>query len=240
MNAPNKNSKILDRIRKLLALANDDANANESQAAFLIAQRLMVEHNISVEQAQQEKPDAKADPVEVIKEAVFQAGRVEDWRKTLGVAISENFRCKISTQTGDAGAIFFWGHPNDVELAKAMYIMASMVAEKAADKFAKNYPNGKRREIKTAFRVGFATGLRDKFRKQREDNNWGLVVCAPAAVEEHFALATSTGFTKKSIGKGKRYHNGAFNAGEEEGENFARRNDTSEKPRTILRPKLLN
>ncbi|RKJ45999.1 DUF2786 domain-containing protein, partial [Butyricicoccus sp. 1XD8-22] len=41
-----RNDSIIKKIRGLLAIANDEKNDEESQTAFILAQKLMIKHNI--------------------------------------------------------------------------------------------------------------------------------------------------------------------------------------------------
>lgn len=42
----NKNEKIIKKIKGLLAIARDERNDEESQSAFVLAQRLMIQYSI--------------------------------------------------------------------------------------------------------------------------------------------------------------------------------------------------
>ncbi len=42
-----RNESIIKKIRGLLAIANDNKSDEESQSAFLLAQKLMIKHDIS-------------------------------------------------------------------------------------------------------------------------------------------------------------------------------------------------
>ncbi|QAW06651.1 DUF2786 domain-containing protein (plasmid) [Bacillus subtilis] len=43
-----RNEAIIKKVKGLLAIANDNKNDEESQSAFLLAQKLMIKHDISV------------------------------------------------------------------------------------------------------------------------------------------------------------------------------------------------
>ena len=52
--------QVIEKIKKLLALANDNCNDNEAQAALLMAQKLMAKHNVHVEVSDMEETVAYA------------------------------------------------------------------------------------------------------------------------------------------------------------------------------------
>lgn len=80
-------SKIVERIRKLLALADDKgATEAEAVAAVMMAQRLMAENDVADWElhSMDEQPIATAESEPVRRR----------WRWTLADAISSNFRCR--------------------------------------------------------------------------------------------------------------------------------------------------
>lgn len=49
------NNSILKKVKRLLAIANDAGNDNESQRALLMTQRLMLKHDIGMKDLNEEK-----------------------------------------------------------------------------------------------------------------------------------------------------------------------------------------
>lgn len=87
---------IHERIRRLLALANDPANPNEAAAAAAAAQKLMFKHSISAEQLEiQEEELVTCEAYRV------QGKQVQYWRHILitGVARSNDCRAYRSGNT---------------------------------------------------------------------------------------------------------------------------------------------
>jgi hypothetical protein len=85
-NIENKDSKIMDKIRKLLSLGENNKNENEAQAAILKAQELMAEHGINAVTTEDQK-------ISYAEEYCEHRGNRE-FRKRLSSVIAVNFRCK--------------------------------------------------------------------------------------------------------------------------------------------------
>lgn len=75
--------RVLERVHKLLALAQSD-NRHEAEAAAAAAQRLMLRHNI-------EAPGAGAQREYTYRHLGRITGRVSEWERRLGNILSEHF-----------------------------------------------------------------------------------------------------------------------------------------------------
>lgn len=215
MNTVTDKSPIIERIQKLLALSGNNSSVNEAQAALLMAQKLLVRHNLDMADVGSIRP-----PVENIDEKlIYSSGRAENWRVILASVIAANFRCKVYTSRIGITQIFFVGHSTDISIAVNVYHTASLMAEAGAEKFAANYPTGSRRRIGTDFKSGFVVGLRAQFEKQKNDNGWGLILATPKDVENKLMQITK-GNKGASRGLQARSHD-AFHEGKRKGESFA-------------------
>ena len=79
--------KIVEKIKKLLALADKAQNTNEheAQAALLKAQKLMAEYGVSVE--------GNTEEAHTYKFVVCNTPGDKGFRSHLAVTIGDNFRC---------------------------------------------------------------------------------------------------------------------------------------------------
>lgn len=84
--------KILNKIKNLLDLANNNPNENEAIAAALKAQELMAKYNIELDQL-----DDKKETREIVEEIYHQSDKHEmrKWKIGLADIIAQNFRCKV-------------------------------------------------------------------------------------------------------------------------------------------------
>lgn len=227
--------KILDRIRKLLALAGRNENENEAQAALIQAQAMMARHGIT------HVPEAgQAPAVEKVEQGIaVRAGRLENWRVKLGMVIADNFRCRLILQSAYRDTrVLFIGNESDLAIATAVYQAAEQMAVKQCEAYLASRPQdiGRRRKLGTDWKTGFAAGLWAKFQKQKEDNNWGLVLAIPVQVDQYMEKAFPK--TKDvSVGLARRPDTEAFERGHEKGQEFGSGHGESRKERG---PKLLN
>lgn len=83
-------NKILSKVQNLLELAYDAPNDEEGQTALLMAQKLMVKHNLSISDIKTYQQNDN------IGETVGHwEYRMVWWKETLAAILGENFRCKI-------------------------------------------------------------------------------------------------------------------------------------------------
>lgn len=185
-----ENQKVIDKIKKLLALSENNPSEQEAESAMLTAQRLMAEHGIVIDDVKQ----AVVGESEVISGHTEFMARMPWWHRALVKVIAPNFKCDYTIHSLRkngrlAGrAARFFGHPEDVEICKTVYCYAVRQAGWLADVYAREY---KRRSnvssvngIKNDFLNGFICGIRDKFKEQIEKNGWGLIVVCDEAVRQ--------------------------------------------------------
>ena len=124
--------KILNKIKNLLDLANNNPNENEAIAAALKAQELMAKYNIELDQL-----DNKEETREIVKEVYHQSGKHEmkKWKIGLAGIIVENFRCKMYSI--DKQDIVFYGYKDDAKIALQVFTYLYEIG----NKFAMRYYN---------------------------------------------------------------------------------------------------
>jgi len=101
--------KIIDKVRKLLALARDKgASENEAATALAMAQKLIIEHDI--------KNVEEAVTVHAIRGQWMGVKLGDKWHKFLAHAVAELFNCRfVSNGVGD---IQFVGKPENIEVCE--------------------------------------------------------------------------------------------------------------------------
>lgn len=83
--------KIIRKIQDLMKLAQDNPNDEEGQTALLMAQRLLLKYNSSMETVQDRSNKDK----DVIKESMTEkVSRMPWWKMKLHAILATNFRCK--------------------------------------------------------------------------------------------------------------------------------------------------
>ena len=199
-----KNEKIIKKVQGLLAIARDNKNDEESQSAFILAQKLMMKHSLS---------DMDVEDYEVVRErekmnyvAVTSKKRLYWWEKTLARIISKNFRTKnYYYGYGHKNEIRFFGYGSDLELAKEMYILAYDAIlqhsktyiddwyEKHIEEFLGYRERYVTNSIKTSYLNGFLSGLDYRFEEQVTilKEEYSLMVLIPEEVESEFNSMSS-------------------------------------------------
>lgn len=178
------NSEIISKIQKVLALASNNPSAEEGQNAMLMAQKMMIENNISMSDVTISEIKTK----EVLTQTVEQTKMSSWWHLNLAAIISDNFKCFNYTSRNKYEGITnikFVGLKNDVETAKSVYLYAIEVVSYNSRKYVStNKTRISTKGMKNEYIFGFLQGLKDKFAEQIKNNNWGLVVVKDPAVDD--------------------------------------------------------
>lgn len=186
------NKQIINRIKKLLNLAEDKANMEESHSAFLMAQKLMVKYGVNPSEITEDE-----EVREVLRASGTQYKRLYWWERELSHIVAKNFRCKnyinSKREFGKVQVqrkIMFMGTKEDIELANAMYKLVINAILFYSNRYSKNhYVSGVRGytvQLKNDYMNGFIAGLEEKFEEQISNQEWGLVLVVPKEVEEEY------------------------------------------------------
>jgi hypothetical protein len=200
------------KIRKLLILSKDSgATEGESQAAALMAQKLMLKYDLSENEVMAQDVSDEARSFMRKKEAYTKPAteymRILLWHERLAVIIAENFRCHTYFQwwkgnrNENKGAstrrIVFLGLREDTDLAVEVFEFIWKAIEYCAEDYLEDRPDVKGREkqgVRNDYIFGYLNGLNDKFKAQVEENGYQLVLVKDALVEAEFGklkLSTS-------------------------------------------------
>lgn len=179
-------ARIIARIEKLMAIANDKSDA-EADAALLLAQRLMAEYHLS------EVEINANDKEEVITTKTDIGYKDNGWKRYLAGVIARNFRCATYYNTATRGLhgqiIIFLGEESDARLAQQTYHFAIENGEYRYNDFRKNFFTC--HDAKITFLTSYARGINSKFEEQKAANQqWGLVLVQPASVKEAYSKIT--------------------------------------------------
>jgi hypothetical protein len=194
------NDKLINKIKKILNLANNNSNEHEAKLALLRAQKIMIENKLTMDDID---INAKEDKIKVTdNNATDFSGKTVWWVKRLSSVIASNFRCMsyIERTTGKT-RLRFIGTETDVFTAIQTFKFAKSEIEILSKKYiSKLYRQGiPRKGKRNRFIEGFITGLNYAFQKQVKDNKWELAVVTPPEVNE-FIDKNYNFITKKSTG----------------------------------------
>jgi len=172
--------KILNKIKNLLDLANNNPNENEAIAAALKAQELMAKYNIELDQLEDKKETR-----EIVREVYRQSGKHEmsKWRLGLAYIIAKNFRCKTYF-IGRQNDVVFYGFKEDAKIALQVFTFLY----ETGNKFAVRYWNKCKKEgketrgVMNTYLVGFRDGVAEVLEKQCT----ALMIVTPKEVTESY------------------------------------------------------
>jgi len=162
--------KTIDQIKKLLALANcPGATAGEIQAAMGRVAHLAEKNNISdveIEKASRQNGTEgvriSVNPKDMVDEVAFTASSMGRWDKWLGTAVQESCdaRCYIGwDRTVAKTAIRFYGLPQDVAVAKELFLFARSAISRAARQWKRDQLAQVSAAATREFKDGFCYGL---------------------------------------------------------------------------------
>ena len=203
--------KIIAKIKNLMELAQDNPSDEEGQTALLMAQKLMLKHDINLAQ------------VEVQEETKFETStslgkssrRILWWEKEIAVVIATNFRCYVINQRNPylrTSEILFFGEKEDSIMAAKIYEAALIYIRYRIKRLPVKTP-----EFKNSYLMGFILSLEDRFKKQVEE--YGLMVLPKKEVLDDL----KNEFVNLSKEEGKApefgFNQEAYELGKEQGEN---------------------
>ena len=201
-------TKILERVRKLLAIANDTrANPNEAAAAASQAENIMRKFNIDHADVLLKRVQSGEEEFDTVTVSAFMKRDVDNghvqkrspnWAGWLAVRVAKLNDCdvRVTWDPKRGAALQFCGYKTDAQVSGWMfdYLLTCMINDVRAWQRAE-----RRTKVESnAYREGFILAVCDKLIKmQRErdaemqttSSSTALVVAKAAAVAERFGQA---------------------------------------------------
>lgn len=174
-----RREKMLDKVRKMMAKAGNNPSAEEAQVAAAMAQRLMLEHNITMtdvafielKQTEPVRPfTVHADSLGFDRKKTWVA-----WSEDLAQAVLLAHTCEMIIIPGSNSFIAV-GRKSDVEIALFMYHYLHALCDTLTHRgYAVEYKRATRsrdvrhaRGFKEAFRRGFVHGVAQQYREMKK------------------------------------------------------------------------
>ena len=199
------NEKIIRKVRGLLAIAQDERNDEESQSAFILAQKLMLQYGIQNSDIESQTIQQQTAAIQETKVTVYK--RLFWWERHLAQIISKNFRVKYFLNSKMVGRqqkrqIVFYGLVSDLPLAKEIYLLAYEVLLFHSKTFVNRYYQQQEKStrnryvtesLKTSYIRGFLSGLDERFNEQVAalTEQYELLVLIPEVVEQAYEELSS-------------------------------------------------
>lgn len=219
---------IKSKIKKLLALSEDNPSEAESYAALQKAQELMAQYKLEMIDIK-DVDDKKKLCIKKKTTVSFGTRSSDHYRTDLADIIAENFCCihYMSTPRGSrTHYISFMGMEDDVAIAEEVLIAADMAIIRGYNKVYKelyetvydyNYiPARIFNPIKKGYIDGYLKGLREALESQKEKHEeWGLVLVVPQEAKDYLS-----GLKGADFGSDSRSNRSYFSDGYRDGKNF--------------------
>jgi hypothetical protein len=227
--AEEKLSDIKLKVNKLLSLKNDKTgNANESQSAALMAQKLMLKYDITEKEAleaglTQDGIDFIKRSKKVYKKPLTDYIVLSFLHKRLAMILSSNFRCYTFTESWNKKQrIVFLGIKEDADIAGEVYAFALTAIEHLSENYIDSRTDlfsTERKAVKNDYIIAYLKGLEDKFNEQVRENEFQLaLVKDEIVVVEHDKLSLRSG---GRMNYGKTSHDAdAMSKGYKDGKSF--------------------
>lgn len=165
--------KILERVRRLLAMAKDASSPNEAAIAAKRAQKLMEEHNLeNIESILKDlEDDDSVDKDSVTDFKVMGKGArtprsVPGWANQLSVAVARLFDCEVRIEGFVPVRIVFHGYKTDLAVCKWTFEYLIEQIRKFNANARKRYDGD--RTLLGDYRLGLITGILEIVNEARE------------------------------------------------------------------------
>ncbi len=157
--------KIIDKIRKLLALANS-SNEHEAALAASHAQRLLSEHNLAMADIEPDNKPQSADKVEA-----NVSKTLPKWVRYLSAGVCTAFDCQAIHHPA-LGKMTFIGVGADVQIAAYTFAYLDKTVRKLCSSYIKHHvndrtPNRQRELMRQSYYLGAVSTITGRLREQK-------------------------------------------------------------------------
>ena len=191
---------VLRKIQKLFALAGNNPNQAEAEAAMLKAQEMLVANGLTQKHIEDyTSTNVKEDVVnEVFAEKKQKS--LKQWQLMLATVIATNFRCKILIWRGYRNSqLKIYGLNEDAEICKSTMEFSFVAFETMWTKFHKElvasgeagFSRMSTSAMKNDYIRGFVKGLETKFAEQVQSKEL-MIVIPDAVIKTHKQHMTGT------------------------------------------------
>lgn len=175
-----KIEKIMERVTKLLALADPDKNTSEAEAiaASMKAQELLAKYNLDIADV---RGEYKEEPIE---QCVADVGTGKKWKYTLADVLAKSYCCRCFYV--GAEQIVFYGHRQSAVMCRRIFVYLFKVGNRLATAYVKERRENWQSTESTynSFCIGFVAGID----KELSAHCTALALVVPKEVNESFEV----------------------------------------------------
>lgn len=99
MNVDPISNRVLDKVKRLIALSNNNTNVNESATAFAQAQAILSKHRLTMAEVDAASSALAGELISESSQPLYQGERVIHWKSYLAGEIAAENGCKVFTRT---------------------------------------------------------------------------------------------------------------------------------------------
>jgi hypothetical protein len=159
--------KVIERVKKLLALAGNNTSSAEATTAAALANKLIEEHRLSIADLEN-KEGSFIEPIVEDEGYIYQSGRITQWRASLVRILTHQYGCvhwnDCTWESGRQVSRYrLIGKKSDIELVNFMYSWLSTECTRLSTAEAK----GRGRVFVASYCEGFVDGINIQFKASR-------------------------------------------------------------------------
>lgn len=201
--------KILEKVRKLLALVGNNPSQEEATAAALKAQQLISKYNLNLTDIEKETLE--------MSQAEYETGVDKSWKYGLANTVSDNFR--VCCFWINRRKVVFYGYKQDVEVASQVFGFLFKTGERGARAACRvaYKERGTESGVYYSYTRGFTSGVKSALDAQ----STSLMIVTPKEVKESYeTYKREAGLVPLGGGRNGSeggVNNSAFNKGRKDG-----------------------
>lgn len=197
--------KMIDRVKKLLALSGNNPSEEEARSALMMANRLIAKYNLDLSEETGEKVEYSMLPA--------THPNNNGYRIPLASVIAPSFRCRV-IMVGNT--VYFFGRKQDAEACVEVYNYVYRVSRSLAKKLERKAKKEGRsiHGLANSYWNGFVMGIKQELDAQCK----ALMVVVPDDVNKEFD-SKFNGCKRYSGGMRQTgFHRSAYNQGVQDGQ----------------------
>jgi hypothetical protein len=216
--------KVIDRVKKLLALAGNNNSAAEAATAAAMANSLLDEYRLSTADLESQD-ESTSEPIEDDVEPIYESGKVTAWKCLLIQVLCRQYGCSSWNDCDYSGRKIsrykLVGRKSDISVVRYMY--AYLLSECTRLSLAE--AKGMGRVFIASYCEGFVHGVKEQLKASRveveKQATSSAIVKIDARAEEAREAMYKMHNLKAVKGSSYRQRDGmAFNAGKVRGQNI--------------------
>jgi len=212
------NNPILEKVKRLLSLSNNNTNVNEAASAFKAAQRLLSEHRLSMADIDGLTDE---DAIGVDDDGLYVGKRAITWKGQLGIGIAQCNGCDVywCHVAGGKKSLKAVGRQSNIDIVRWLYRSVSAQIDWLC-KSAMLHQGSGGKTFSNSFRLGAVSAVIVRLKEAKKeveqayDGTHALVLVKnqDAAVKQFMG---TLGLRKRQVNS--RYNGNAYNQGKSAG-----------------------